>query len=316
MVNIKTQYEGDKHFYPNLPFDNGSSKSSLSEDEQAKLNVKVFNRCEAILRKLKEVFGSENTIEAFRDETSGNITLKIACPVRNCRFKGNNLNRHLYDIHTLTLDICLLYQSYSTRMFNQLTKISISKQPTVCIRCKVVFANIEEHIQSYHMIQKGTNEMRIIVNECHEYIASNPIIWNNDLLTSSDKPFDQSDAKRIATPIVSNYTQKKDNILNSRRRKVMSSEFILKQGIRKEDFKCYFENAEDALDGFERYCNNSRVNSLEQSRTYKNNVVNIWKTVDRTLSFLPNLLSDLKIIEEAWLDPQILLLKSQLEYQW
>ena len=93
----------------------------------------------------------------------------------------------------------------------------------------------------------------------------------------------------------------------------MTSEFILTQNIRKEDFKCYFENAEDALDGFERYCNTSRENSLEQSRTYKNNVMNIWKTVDKTLSFLPNLISDLKIIEEEWLHPNILLLKKQLE---
>ena len=197
MVNIKTQYKGDKHFYPNLLFDNGSSKTSLPEDEQAELNIKVFNRCEAILRKLKEKFGSENTIEAFRDKTSGIITLKIACPVRNCSFKGNNLKRHLINIHTLTPDICSLYQSYSTRMFNQLTKINISKQPTVCIRCKVVYANIEEHLQNYHMIEKGTNEMGIIVNECHKYLESNPIIWNNLLLTSSGKPFDRADLKKL-----------------------------------------------------------------------------------------------------------------------
>ena len=311
---MKKCYKGDSHFYPNLYFDNGSSKTSMSKIDLDKLKVKVFNRCQWISSELKSVFGSETAIEAIRTN-AGNVSLNITCPVRHCNFKGKNLARHLtIGKHSYTSAAGLLYQSFARRMFNYITKINKTKQPVVCILCKVVQGNIESHLIKCHHILSGSSQIKFFINDCKQYLITNPILWRQtpiptelsaiSITQQSSEKYIEHDCTMSELPSVENTSNNKIHL---------TKEFMEIYNIRMEDFKFYFNNAENALNSFETNCIVTRDISPDQSRMYKNNITNIWRAVDNTLSIFPNSLSDLNLIKDKWLDPNIMRLKSQLK---
>ena len=86
------------------------------------------------------------------------------CYLRECKFQGDNLSRHLQSKeHRISSKVAKLQQSFFTRQVNYPTKVSKTKQnePVMCSKCHLFFDRIDLHLYNNHQLRRKSKELEL-----------------------------------------------------------------------------------------------------------------------------------------------------------
>ena len=189
-ISIRKNFNGSAHFYPNVSFDMGLDRTKLeTKEDKARLVYLVNRRRDRIIADLTAIYGSPLAVKV---NTDGDQTrINYPCPVKNCPYKGRDLKRHLcaeskYN-HKWKPRQATLMQSFSSKMFNYITKVDRSNgtKPLICKDCNTVQGRLDNHLKRSHN-QKGI-ELSESLQECKKYTSHLYKLIRNDSCLSTQE---------------------------------------------------------------------------------------------------------------------------------
>ena len=114
-----------------------------------------------ILKKKKQAI-REQLNKLFRGKSfdfSGSRK-KFPCILgKDCQFVGNNLSRHLKSkAHSTAANQARFLESFVTHSVNYITLVikSVSRTPTLCDTCKILFERVKSHLHNEHKLIPDT----------------------------------------------------------------------------------------------------------------------------------------------------------------